>query len=33
MAHLFEDLLLRLANATRDQRIAWWRTVKHGARP
>jgi hypothetical protein len=22
------DLLLRLANATRDERIAWWRAVK-----
>jgi Domain of unknown function (DUF4326) len=26
------DLLLRLANATRDERIAWWRAVKAAAR-
>jgi len=25
------DLLLRLANATRDERIAWWRSVKASA--
>ncbi len=25
------DLLLRLANATRDARIAWWRAVKAAA--
>jgi len=25
------DLLLRLANATRDERIAWWRAVKAAA--
>jgi hypothetical protein len=25
------DLLLRLANATREERIAWWRAVKRGA--
>ncbi len=25
------DLLHRLANATRDERIAWWRTVKAAA--
>ena len=25
------DLLRRLANATRDERIAWWRTVKAAA--
>jgi hypothetical protein len=25
------DLLLRLANATRDERIAWWRRVKVAA--
>jgi hypothetical protein len=24
------DLLLRLANATRDARVAWWRAVKAG---
>jgi hypothetical protein len=26
------DLLLRLANATRDERIAWWRAVKAAAK-
>jgi Domain of unknown function (DUF4326) len=26
------DLLKRLANATRDERIAWWRMVKAAAR-
>jgi hypothetical protein len=25
------DLLLRLANATREARIAWWRSVKAAA--
>jgi hypothetical protein len=25
------DLLMRLANATRDERIAWWRAVKAAA--
>jgi hypothetical protein len=25
------DLLRRLANATREERIAWWRTVKAAA--
>ena len=25
------DLLLRLANATRDERIAWWRAIKAAA--
>ena len=25
------DLLLRLANATREERIAWWRAVKAAA--
>jgi len=25
------DLLLRLANATRDERIAWWRAMKAAA--
>ena len=25
------DLLRRLANATRDERIAWWRAVKAAA--
>jgi Domain of unknown function (DUF4326) len=25
------DLLMRLANATRDERIAWWRAVKASA--
>jgi hypothetical protein len=25
------DLLLRLANASRDERIAWWRAVKTAA--
>jgi hypothetical protein len=25
------DLLLRLANATREERIAWWRAVKEAA--
>jgi hypothetical protein len=29
------DLLLRLANATREERIAWWRSAAaaHGSRP
>jgi hypothetical protein len=26
------DLLVRLANATRDERIAWWRAVKASAK-
>jgi hypothetical protein len=27
------DLLMRLANATRDERIAWWRAVKAAHHP